>query len=202
MSNVDFWFDPLCPFAWITSRTMLEVEKVRDVQTTWHIMSLAHLNAGEGRHLGRATASSSGTPGARSASAWRSSRSTARRSWPTLYTALGTKKHTEGREKMDRALIEEALEEIGVPVALADAMDDASYDDAIKKSHHLGMDQVGEDVGTPTIAIDGNAFFGPVLSKIARGEDAGKIWDGAVALSAFPYFFELKRTRDRKLDFS
>ena len=119
-----------------------------------------------------------------------------------LYTALGTKKHTEGREKLDRALIEEALEDIDVPVALADAMDDSSYDDAIRKSHHEGMDQVGDDVGTPTIAIDGHAFFGPVLSKIARGEDAGKIWDGAVALSSFPYFYELKRTRDRKLDFS
>jgi hypothetical protein len=119
-----------------------------------------------------------------------------------FYTALGTRKHTEGREHLDRTLIEEALEEIGVPTALADAMQDASYDDAIRKSHHLGMDQVGDDVGTPTISIDGNAFFGPVLSRIARGEDAGRIWDGAVALSSFPYFYELKRTRDSKLDFS
>jgi 2-hydroxychromene-2-carboxylate isomerase len=201
MSNVDFWFDPRCPFAWITSRTMLEVEKVRDVQVTWHIMSLAYLNEAK-----------EDLP--------EDYREGLKESWgpvrvcmaveqeygqeklAELYTALGTKKHTEGREKMDLALVEEALEEIGVPVALAAAFDDSSYDEAIKKSHHTGMDQVGTDVGTPTIAVDGHAFFGPVLSQIARGEEAGKIWDASVTLSAVPYFFELKRTRDRKLDFS
>ena len=201
MSNVDFWFDPLCPFAWITSRTMLEVEQVRDVSVTWHIMSLAYLNQDKADL----------SEGYREflKDAWGPVRvcqaveqEYGQEKLAELYTELGTRKHTEGREKLDRSVVEEALEAIGVPTSLADAMDDPSYDDAIKKSHHLGMDQVGMDVGTPTIAIDGHAFFGPVLSKIARGEDAGKIWDGAVALSAFPYFYELKRTRDRDLDFS
>jgi protein-disulfide isomerase-like protein with CxxC motif len=200
MSNVDFWFDPLCPFAWITSRTMLEVEKVRDVEVTWHVMSLAYLNQdkdisdGYRDHL---------------KDAWQPVRvcmaveqEYGQDKLAELYTALGTRKHTERREKLDRALIEEALEEIGVPTALADAMYDASYDEAIKKSHHHGMDQVGDEVGTPTIAVDGHAFFGPVLSRIPRGEDAGRIWDASVALSSYPYFFELKRTRDRDLDFS
>jgi protein-disulfide isomerase-like protein with CxxC motif len=200
MSNVDFWFDPLCPFAWITSRTMLEVEKVRDVEVTWHIMSLAYLNQdkdisdGYREHL---------------KDAWQPVRvcmaveeEYGQEKLSELYTALGTRKHTQGRDKIDRPLIEEALAEIGVPVALADAMDDSAYDEAIKKSHHHGMDQVGDQVGTPTIAVDGHAFFGPVLSRIARGEDAGRIWDAAVTLSAHPEFFELKRTRNRKLDFS
>ena len=200
MSNVDFWFDPRCPFAWITSRTMLEVEKVRDVQVTWHIMSLAYLN--EDKDISESYRKSQ-------EGAWGPVRvcmaveqEYGQEKLAELYTSLGTKKHTEGREKIDRPLIEEALEEIGVPTSLADAMDDASYDDAIKKSHHLGMDQVGDEVGTPTIAVDGHAFFGPVLSKIARGEEAGKIWDASVTLSSIPYFFELKRTRNLKLDFS
>lgn len=200
MTNVDFWFDPLCPFAWITSRTMLEAEKVRDIEVTWHVMSLAYLN--EDKDL-------SDEYRERLKDAWQPVRvcmavdqEYGQEKLAELYTALGTRKHTEGREKYDRELIEEALESVGLPRALADAMDDDSFDDAVRKSHHLGMDQVGYDVGTPTIAIDGQAFFGPVLTRIARGEDAGRIWDGAVALSSFPYFAELKRTREETLDFN
>jgi 2-hydroxychromene-2-carboxylate isomerase len=200
MTNVDFWFDPLCPFAWITSRTVLEAEQVRDIEVTWRIMSLAYLN--EHRDISDAYRE-------RLEDAWQPVRvcmaveqEYGQEKLAELYTALGTRKHTQGHAKLDRALVEDALESIGVPVALADAMDDDSYDDAIKKSHHAGMDQVGDEVGTPTIAIDGQAFFGPVLTRIARGEDAGRIWDGAVALSSFPYFAELKRTREKQLDFS
>jgi 2-hydroxychromene-2-carboxylate isomerase len=200
MTNVDFWFDPLCPFAWITSRTVLEAEQVRDIEVTWRIMSLAYLN--EDKDI-------SDEYRERLKDAWQPVRvcmaveqEYGQEKLAALYTALGTRKHTEGAEKLDRALIEDALESVGVPAALADAMDDDSFDDAIRKSHHAGMDQVGYDVGTPTIAIDGQAFFGPVLTRIARGEDAGRIWDGAVALSSFPYFAELKRTRENELDFS
>ena len=101
-----------------------------------------------------------------------------------------------------REMADAALRDAGLDPHLLDAWDDASYDEAIKKSHHQGMDQVGDDVGTPTIAFAGSAFFGPVLTSIPRGEDAGRIWDAAVTLSSYPSFFELKRTRNRDLDFS
>jgi hypothetical protein len=200
MTNVDFWFDPLCPFAWITSRTVLEAEQVRDIEVTWHIMSLAYLNedkdiSEEYREILKG--------------AWQPVRvcmavqeKYGQEKLAELYTALGTRKHTEQGERLDRELITAALADVDLPAELADAMDDPSYDDAIKKSHHAGMDQVGYEVGTPTIAIEGNAFFGPVLTKIARGEDAGRVWDGAVALSSFPHFSELKRSRQDTLDFS
>ena len=179
---------------------MLEAEEVRDIEVTWRIMSLAYLN--EDKDI-------SDEYRERLKDAWQPVRvcmavekEFGQEKLAELYTALGTRKHTERRDKIDRTLVEEALEAVGVPTALADAMDDESFDDAIKKSHHAGMDQVGYEVGTPTIAIEGQTFFGPVLTRIARGEDAGRIWDGAVALSSFPYFAELKRTREKELDFS
>jgi 2-hydroxychromene-2-carboxylate isomerase len=199
-TEVDFWFDPMCPFAWITSRTVLEVEKVRDIKVTWRIMSLAYLNEDKDISDGYRE---------RLKDAWQPVRvcraveeQYGQEKLAELYTALGTRKHNGGADKLDRDLITAALDEIGLPTALADAMHDTSFDDAIRKSHHEGMDQVGYEVGTPTIAIDGHAFFGPVLTKIPRGEDAGRIWDAAVELSSFPYFSELKRTRQKELDFS
>jgi hypothetical protein len=118
-----------------------------------------------------------------------------------IYTALGTRRHVEKKD-FTREVIEDALASIGLPTTLADAMDDSSYDEAIKKSHHLGMDQVGNEVGTPTIAFEGQAFFGPVISKAPKGEAAGRLWDGFVLITEYPYVYELKRARTHELDFS
>lgn len=200
MSKADFWFDPACPFAWITSRWMLEVEKVRDVQVEWHVMSLAYLNqdkddiSDEYREF--------------LATAWgpvrvliAAEQAHGNEVLLPLYTAMGNRIHLEKRDR-DRAMVEDSLAEAGLPVSLADAMGDSSYDDAVAKSHHAGMDQVGDDVGTPTISIDGTAFFGPVISKAPRGEEAGQLWDGALLLASYPLFFELKRSRTAELDFT
>ena len=198
-TNADFWFDPACPFAWITSRWILEVENVRDVEVTWHIMSLAYLNQDkdipdEYREFLK--------------TAWQPVRvlmaveqKHGKDALLPLYTAMGNRIHLEKQDK-DRAMIEAALTEAGLDVSFADAMDDSSYDEAIAKSHHLGMDQVGNEVGTPTIAFEGHAFFGPVISKAPRGEDAGRMWDAFVTLSKYEHFYELKRSRTEDLDFS
>ena len=198
MTNADFWFDPRCPFAWITSRWMLEVAQVRDVTVTWHVMSLAILN--QDRDV-------SDDYRASLAKAWGPVRvciaaeeAHGKGVLEPLYTAMGERRHVR-KEELDRDGIEAALEEAGLPLSLADAMDSTEYDDALLKSHRLGMDQVGDDVGTPTISFEGAAFFGPVLTRAPRGEDAGRLWDACVTVSAFPHFHELKRSRDKDLDF-
>jgi protein-disulfide isomerase-like protein with CxxC motif len=190
----DFWFDPLCPWAWMTSRWMKEVEQVRAVTTKFHVMSLAYLNSDPDKDV-------SEDYRARVAGMWgpvrvciAAAQAHGDEVLDRLYTELGTRIHNEGK-KSDRTTIEEALAAAGLPTDLADAMDSTQYDEDLIKSHHEGMDQVGMDVGTPVISVEGVAFFGPVVTPIPRGDAAGKLWDGVRLVAATEGFYELKRTR-------
>lgn len=192
---VDFWFDPICPWAWMTSRWMMEVEKVRPVEVTWHVMSLSYLNAERdlGERYNQLMADSWGP--VRVVTAARELRG---QQWvKPLYDAMGTRIHLGGQQ--DRSVvIAEALAEVGLPDSLAAYATSDEYDEALKKSHHAGMDQVGTEVGTPVIGVEGYAFFGPVMSPAPKGDEAGRVWDGVRALASYDGFFELKRTRTRE----
>jgi hypothetical protein len=178
---------------------MLEVEQVRDVEVRWHPMSLYFLNKD------REELPQSYRDGvARGLPIGRVLMATQEKAGPEalgpLYTALGSRIHHDKQER-DRRLVEQSLADAGLPAELVDAFDDASYDEPLRLSHQEAIDRVGDEVGTPTIAFNGSAFFGPVLTRIPRDEDAGRLWDGTIAVADFPYFFEIKRTRTGELDF-
>lgn len=192
VNKVDFWFDPICPFAWVTSRWIGEVEAVRDIQTTWNVMSLSVLN--DGRELPadyRAMMDDSWGPVRVIIAAKELHGSEFIK---PLYDAMGEQFHHEGNK--DRAaVIEKALARTGLPAELARFADSDEYDQQLRASHEAGISLVGQDVGTPVVSVNGTAFFGPVLTRIPRGEEAGKIWDASVTLAGYPHFFELKRSR-------
>ncbi|MDH2391527.1 DsbA family protein [Streptomyces sp. HNM0663] len=197
---VDFWFDPLCPWAWMTSRWMLEVEKVRDVEVRWHVMSLAVLNENKLDELPEEYREMLATQ------AWGPVR-VVTAAWQKygdevlgrLYTAMGARFHDRG-EGATREATAAALEDAGLPAELIEYADSDAYDAELRASHKEGIDKVGQDVGTPVIAVPGPdggqiAFFGPVVTPAPKGEEAARLWDGTLMVASIPGFYEIKRTR-------
>jgi protein-disulfide isomerase-like protein with CxxC motif len=191
---VDFWFDPICPWAWMASRWMLEVEQVRPVKTSWHVMSLSVLNEDKDMPDRYRELMATGWGPVRICIA--AEQKYGPEVLGRLYTALGTRFHHE-KAPRERATYEEALAEAGLPTSLADAAESTEYDEALRASHHDGMDRVGYEVGTPVISVNGTSVFGPVVSPIPRGEAAAKLWDGVLLVASTDGFFELKRSRTR-----
>jgi Mycothiol-dependent nitroreductase Rv2466c len=190
---VDFWFDPRCPWAWLASRWLLEAARVRPIEPRWHVMSLSVLNEARKPPEEYDQSLDHGWGPVRVCIAAELQHG-AEVLLP-LYTAMGNRIHVQ-QAGIGRDMIEAAVAEVGLPPALADAMTSTEYDEAVRKSHHDGMDRVGTDVGTPVISVNGASMFGPVVTPAPRGEAAGLLWDGVLLVTATPGFYELKRTRD------
>lgn len=197
-TTVDFWFDPSCPWAWMTSRWVDEVAPHRNLDVTWHVMSLAVLNEDKETSEGYRDFLPRALRYTRLVAAVRELEGQA--AVKPLYDALGNRIHPGGSVDPDE-VIPAALQELGLPADYLRYADSDEYDEQMRESHFDGINRVGQDVGTPVIAVDGTAFFGPVISPIPRGEQALTLWDGIVAAASFDGFFELKRSRTREPQF-
>lgn len=192
--TADIWFDPACPWAWMTSRWLVEVQRVREVEVRWHVMSLSVLN--EGRDLPedyRELMDDSWGP-VRVLTAAKELYGAEH--LKPLYDAMGTRRHPDGRRDTP-AIIRESLDEAGLPASLAAYADTDEFDEQLRGSHAEAIAIVGDEVGTPVVAVNGTAYFGPVMTPAPKGEDAGRLWDGFVLVTGVPGFYELKRTRTK-----
>ncbi|WP_030763022.1 DsbA family protein [Streptomyces sp. NRRL F-2664] len=191
--TADFWFDPVCPYTWITSRWLVDVTRVRPVTVRWRVMSLSVLN--EHRD--------DSPEGEWEEYLWGPVRVCAaveerfgRQALGDLLTAMGTRFHLRG----DWGNLAGALADAGLPRRMAQAAGSTAYDGAVRSSHAQAVALAGADAGTPVVSVvrpDGErvGFFGPVVSPAPTGEAAGRLWDGLLLLAGVPGFYEVRRAR-------
>lgn len=200
VESIEFWFDPVCPWAWMTSRWMTEVSETLGHEVTWRPFSLAILNENnddDAHHeahqrsfsLGQALAATQRDHG--NEAVWK------------LYTELGNRIHLEGREDTAEVL-GEAVEAAGLPESIAQTATFDHDDSAsrLRESTEAGITAVGPGVGIPIISINGKTFFGPVVTPRPKGEDAINLWNALYYATQTPGFYELKRGREVGPDFS
>jgi hypothetical protein len=204
MADLHFWFDPVCPFAWLTSRWVRTVAAQRDYAVDWRFISLRLLNAhvDYDAHFppGYEAGHTAGLRLLRVATRTRQEHGPA--AVGELYAALGAQIFETGPEDDEgrrgtAAFVEPVLARVGLPTALAAALDDASLDAGIQAETDEALALTGKDVGTPILHFrppDGVAFFGPVISRLPTDDEAVELWDHVVALAGFPGFAELKRS--------
>lgn len=191
--TVSIWFDPSCPFTWRTGRWLAAAAEAREEPVRWRLMSLAVLNADkdvpaeyrepmrQSQLASRVLAAAEAQHGSAGLGA--------------VYTALGTRVH-EQDQPLDRAAVEAAVGEAGLPGALLAAWDDEDQDDAVRASHEEGQRRVGEEAGSPIVALDdGPGFFGPILGTVPTGAAADQLYEAVRLLSTVDGFSELKRSR-------
>ena len=203
MSDVEFFWDPMCPWAWLTSRWVVEVARQRDLTVDWRFISLRILN--EGRDYGAefpdgyVAGHTSGLKLLRVAAAVREAEGRDRMG--ELYTQFGGDIHVRRRRKELTDHWQEGfpdyLRSVGLDAYL-DAANDESWDAVLRAETDEALSRTGKDLGTPIISFtrDGvqASFFGPVISRVPRGDDALRLWDAVWEVATFPGFAELKRS--------
>jgi DSBA-like thioredoxin domain len=212
MADLEFFFDPVCPFAWITSRWVTEVQQQRDYDVRWRFIALAVLNeaqTGDWYTPEYRAGHMAGMKSLRVADQVRLTQDND--AVARLYTALGNGFHVARQMGSFRedplAFIEAALVEAGLDPRLAEHADDEAHDEHIRAETTLALERTGGNVGTPIITFkpetdSSSSFFGPVISKAPRGEDALKLWDAIETIATSSTMSELKRSNRAKLDFT
>ncbi|MGP5096795.1 mycothiol-dependent nitroreductase Rv2466c family protein [Brachybacterium alimentarium] len=203
---VELFVDPVCPYAWMTSRWLLRAAEVRAVEPTFSVMSLSVLNEGRDLEKGyRRMLDDSWGPARLAIEISRTEGAAAFACW---YTAWGERYHVGGQHDDRRAVAVAALDAAGLPAELIEAyapVPGDAVEEALRASHEGAISRVGEDVGTPVISFgngeDSVAYFGPVVSPAPKGEDAGRLLDALETMSSLPGFYELKRSRTVGPDF-